>query len=153
MLTASIDFFDILQEQIQSKGFNGTNIYNVDETGISTVQKRCQKILGRKGKYQIGAISSGERGVNTSVACCVSAAGHFVPPLILFKRKRQCRELGDGAPIGSLVTNNESGWMDKDMFLTWLRHFVTHVKPSLDRQVLLIMDGHSSHTRSLAAID
>eukprot|EP00745_Piridium_sociabile_P012380 TRINITY_DN190907_c0_g1_i1.p1 TRINITY_DN190907_c0_g1~~TRINITY_DN190907_c0_g1_i1.p1 ORF type:complete len:178 (-),score=23.43 TRINITY_DN190907_c0_g1_i1:26-559(-) len=73
--------------------------------------------------------------------------------MVLFKRKRQCRELADGAPTGSLVTNNESGWMDKDMFMTWIRHFTTHVKPSPDRPVLLIMDGHSSHTRSLAAID
>ena len=39
------------------------------------------------------------------------------------------------------------------MFLTWLRHFATHVKPSHDRPVLLITDGHSSHTRSLAATD
>ncbi|KAK7112485.1 hypothetical protein V1264_011935 [Littorina saxatilis] len=43
--------------------------------------------------------------------------------------------------------------MDKDMFLTWIRHFATHVKPSPDRPVLLIMDGHASHTRSLSAID
>ena len=144
-------FFDLLEEQI-SKGFDGTTIYNVDETAISTVQKRCQKILGQKGKHQIGAISSGERGTNTTVVCCVNGAGYYVTPLILFKRKRQCRELADGAPIGSLVTNNESSWIDKDMFLTWLRHFAIHVKPSHDRPVLLIMDGHSSHTRSLAAI-
>ncbi|KAK7095676.1 hypothetical protein V1264_005052 [Littorina saxatilis] len=146
-------FYDLLEEQIQTKGFNGTTIYNVDETGVSTVQKRCQKILGQKGKHQIGAITSGERGTNTTVVCCVNGVGHYVPPLILFKRKRHCRELADGAPTGSLVTNNESGWMDKDMFLTWIRHFATHVKPSPDRPVLLIMDGHASHTRSLSVID
>ena len=64
-------FFDLLEEQI-SKGFDGTTIHNVDETAISTVQKRCQKILGQKGKHQIGAISSGERGTNTTVVCCVN---------------------------------------------------------------------------------
>ena len=73
--------------------------------------------------------------------------------MILFKRKRMAPDLKDGAPEGSLVINNESGWMDKDMFVIWLRHFVAAVKPSPTQKVLLILDGHGSHTKSLDAIN
>ena len=104
----------------------------MDETAVTTVQKKC-RVLGRKEKHQIGSVSSGETGTNTTVICCCNAAGHFVPPMILFKRKRMIPELTDGAPIGRLVTNNESGWMDRDTFNIWLRHFAAEVKPSLTK--------------------
>ena len=94
-----------------SKGFNGTTIFNVDKTGVSTAKKRCQKIVGQDIKHQIGAISNGERGTNITVVCCINSAGPYVPPLILFKRKRQCCELADGAPSPSLSqTMNLAGW-------------------------------------------
>lgn len=147
------NFFDVLEQEIDKHQLDGTRIYNVDETGISSIQKKSKKVLGLKGKHQVGSIASGERGQNTTIVCCMSAAGHYVPPLLLFKRVRQCRELSIGAPTGSVVTNNSSAWMDKDMFLKWLQHFANHVQASRSRPVLLILDGHSSHTRSLEAIE
>ncbi|GFR59625.1 tigger transposable element-derived protein [Elysia marginata] len=39
----------------------------MDETAVSNVQKRTQKIVAMKGKHQIGAVSSAERGTNTTV--------------------------------------------------------------------------------------
>lgn len=41
-------------------------IYNMDETGISTVQKP-QKILASKGQHQVGKVVSCERGQTTTV--------------------------------------------------------------------------------------
>ena len=146
-------FYDILIDVIDKHGLTSTNIYNMDESGISTVQKKCQKVLGKKGKHQIGAISSGERGTNTTVVCCSSAAGQFVPPFMIFKRKRMSPELANGAPSGSYVTNNDSGWMDSEMFLNWLDHFIKCVRPNKENKVLLLLDGASSHTTSLAAVN
>lgn len=60
-------FFDILEEIIRTNGINATTIFNVDESGFSTVQKKCSKILGEKGKKRIGLVVSGERGTNTTV--------------------------------------------------------------------------------------
>lgn len=79
-------------------------IFNVGESGFSTVQKKPQKIVGLEGKKQIGTITSGERGVNTTAVCCASVAGQFVPPMLIFIRIRQ------NAPFGSLVTVSESGY-------------------------------------------
>ncbi|CAH1977462.1 unnamed protein product [Acanthoscelides obtectus] len=58
-------FFDILVECVDENGFTAQTIYNVDQSGISTVRKRNQKIIVSKAKHQVGGIKSGERDVNT----------------------------------------------------------------------------------------
>ena len=80
-----MSFFDILERIVDEKKLTANRIFNADETGLSTVQKP-QKILGRKGKHQIGAITSAERGQNTTCMFCVSATGMYVPPMLIFKR-------------------------------------------------------------------
>jgi hypothetical protein len=57
-------FFDVLQKVVDGNNIDSVRICNVDESGFSTVQKRAGKVLGRKGKHQIGTLSSGEGGVN-----------------------------------------------------------------------------------------
>ena len=44
------DFFTILEQLIDTHHFNGQRIFNMDETGVSTVQKRNTKIISQKGK-------------------------------------------------------------------------------------------------------
>ena len=58
-----------------------------------------------------------------------------------------------GAPPGTVVERSDSGWMTKELFLVWIKHFHAHVKWSPDKPGLLILDGHYSHTRNLEAID
>lgn len=129
-------------------------IFNVDETGLSTDQRKPRKILAKKGKHQVGAVTSGERGTTTTAVCCASAAGYFVPPLIIFKRKRAKDELQDGAPPGSIFAfNPESGYINKEIFFVWIQHFIASVKPTSENKILLILDGHTSHTKNLEAID
>lgn len=60
-------FFDIFEKVMDDEKFEPDSIFNVDESGFSTVQKRPQKIVGLKGKRQVGTITSGERGVNTTM--------------------------------------------------------------------------------------
>ncbi len=72
-------FFDILEKLVEEKGFDATTMYNVDESGFSTVQKKLEKVVGLRGKSQIGGLTSGEREINTAMVCCCNVAGHFVP--------------------------------------------------------------------------
>ena len=129
-------YFTLLEKIIGEHKLIVIRIYNMDESGISVVQKSCQKVIGLKGKHHIGYISSAKRGINTTVVCCNNAAGQYVPPLVIFKRKRMQAELSNGAPIGSVVTCNDSGWMDADTFTKWLQHVVDFVKPTADKKVL-----------------
>ena len=74
-------YFDLLEDIIRKHNLTANRIFNVDESGITTVQKKCQKVLGQRGKKQLGTVSSAERGVTTTVACCVNASGsQYVPP-------------------------------------------------------------------------
>ncbi|XP_069686147.1 uncharacterized protein [Periplaneta americana] len=58
-----------------------------------------------------------------------------------------------GAPPNTIFRCQDKGWMDSDTFCEWIRHFIRTVKPSPQEKVLLILDGHSSHTQSLKAIE
>ncbi|CAH1964577.1 unnamed protein product [Acanthoscelides obtectus] len=78
------EFFDILEKCVDENGFTAQKIYNVDESGFSTVQRQKQKIIARRGKHQVGGTASGERGVNTIAVVCASTASQTVPPMIIF---------------------------------------------------------------------
>lgn len=137
-------FFDNYQEYIDKYKFNANRIYNVDESGLSTVQ-RPQKILATTGRKQVGAITSAERGSNVTVVCCMNAAGSYVPPFMIFPRKNMKNELVDEAPTGTVGVAQKNGWMSTEIFVKWLHHFQSFVKASHDDKVLLIVDGHASH--------
>lgn len=51
------------------------------------MQKTPQKVITRKAKRQVGTITSGEHGVNTTLVCGISAVGVYVTLLTNFKRK------------------------------------------------------------------
>jgi len=61
-------------------------------------------------------------------------------------------DLMDGAPAGSISACHPSGWIKTDIFTKWFHHFVHFVKPSADDPVLLIVDGHYSHTKNLDVV-
>lgn len=128
-------------------------IYNVDETGITTVPKSHSKIIAQKGRRQVGTLVSAERGQTVTATLCFSATGHYVPPLLILPRVRMKPELLDGAPPGTVAVCHPSGWMQTDIFLQWMKHFTKHVKPSKDDPVLLLLDGHITHTKSIEVID
>ena len=66
--------------------YNAHQIFNIDETGISTWQKPG-KIIAKRGCKQVGKVVSAEKWVTTTVVCAMSAGGVFVPPMFIFKRK------------------------------------------------------------------
>ena len=43
--------------------------------------------------------------------------------------------------------------MNNDIFFEWMKHFIQHSKPTKDKKILLILDGHKSHTQSIQALE
>jgi len=144
-------FYTLLQKIVTDEKLSASSIYNMDETGFTAVQKP-QKVFAQKGKHQVGAITCSERGRNVTFVCCVSATGHYVPPMVIYPRKRLKLELTEGAPAGSVFHCQENEWINTELFSAWLEHFISIVHPSLNDQVLLILDGHVSHTQNIAAL-
>ena len=125
----------------------------MDETKVTTVQGRQPKILALKGKKQVGAFTSAEKGQLHTVEICINAVGNYIPPMIIFPRIRRKEELMNGAPPGCIDGCTPNGWMTKDVFLVWFQHFVKASGASKQNRVLLILDGHMTHTKNLEVIE
>lgn len=145
-------FYSVLKDVLEVKNFSPNRIYNVDETSISTVPTKNTKVFAETGRKQVARVTSAERGETTTAVVCMSAGGTFVPPMFVFRRVRMKIELMDGAPPGSIWACNSSGWMKLDVFTQWFDHFLHYTKPSAEDPVLLILDGHLSHTKNLDVI-
>ena len=72
---------------------------------------------------------------------------------MIYKRRRMNQIMHVGATPRTVIERSDSGWMTKELFLAWIKHFHAHVKWSPDKPGVLILDGHHSHTRNLEAID
>ena len=110
-----------------------------------------RKVIATKGVRQVGKMTSGERGATVTVICAMSASGQFLPPMMIFPRKRMLDQLMRGAPAQSVGVCSTNGWTDCDLFVKWLEHFVKMTNASRATPQLIIIDGHNSH-KSLEAI-
>nr|CAI5864513.1 unnamed protein product [Callosobruchus analis] len=61
------------------------NIWNIDETGLSTVHVP-PKILAPTGVKQVGSMTSAERGNTVTMIAASNAGGGFIPPMLIFPR-------------------------------------------------------------------
>jgi len=46
---------------------------------------------------------------------------------------------------GAIGVPSPSGWIETNLFVRYLQHFVDHMKPSESNPVLVILHGHQSH--------
>ncbi|KAJ4437503.1 hypothetical protein ANN_17648, partial [Periplaneta americana] len=117
-------------------------------------ENKARKVLAFKGKRAVGSTASGERGFSTTPVCCTSVACQYVQPLIIYKHSRSAKGLEDGTPPGTIFAYYpESGYINKGVFVRRLRHFIDTVHSSKEGELLLLPDGHSTHTRNLDALD
>ncbi|XP_031344824.1 uncharacterized protein LOC116171893 [Photinus pyralis] len=144
-------FYENLKILYEKRKYIASSVYNMDETGLSTVPNKLPKVLSSKGKKLVGKVASADRGQLVTAVCCMSATGTYIPPAMIFPRKRMKEELFLNAPTGTYKMVSESGFINTELFCQWLVHFKNCTKPSAENPILLILDNHSSH-RDLQAI-
>ena len=150
---AVTQFFELLTETLDKYQLTGSRMFNCDETAVTVNSKGNSKVLATKGKRQVGVLTSAERGETVTAELCFSAAGAYMPPMLIFPRKRKQKEFEIGLPPGSWAEVHETGWMTSDIFVTWFRKFIEFSNSSKDSPVLLLLDGHVTHTKNLEVID
>lgn len=138
------EFFTKLTNVMDKYQFTPSRIYNIDETGVTTVHKP-KKIVAPRGQKQVGAITSAERGTLVTLACAVNASGNSIPPMFVFPRLRYTDIFVRCGPPDCIGAGNSSGWMTEKEFILFLDHFIKFVKPSEQEPVLLLLDNHHSH--------
>jgi len=144
-------FYHNLRSLIEKHNLTARKIWNADESGLTTVHVP-RSIIAKKGAKQVGKMTSGEKGKTVTTVCCMSASGTFVPPFLIFPRKNMTDTLMHGAPAGAVGCASPNGWIDSDIFVRWLNHFITHVKPSQTDRHVIVLDGHCSH-KTIEVID
>ncbi|KAE9521318.1 hypothetical protein AGLY_018287 [Aphis glycines] len=137
-------FMDKYESVLTKHKFEAFQIFNLDETGITTVQNPC-KIVAQKGKKQIGAITSAERGTLVTMCLAVSAIGNAIPPMFIFPRVNFKDHFIRGGSPSCIGTSNKSGWMQGEEVLKFITHFTNHVRPTIEKKVLILLDNHESH--------
>ena len=77
-------FYSFLSDVIEKYKFNGNDMWNIDETGVTTVQKP-DHVITRLGSKQVGAMTSTERGKLVTIACAIQALGNSIPLIWCFR--------------------------------------------------------------------
>ena len=96
------------------------------------------------GCHNVYLITSAERKKTYTLLLCISASGYVLPPMMICPRKKAVLQAHrEGAVPNTLFTNSESGWINSDLYVSWLEFFIRNIPAA--RPVLLIQDGHGSH--------
>jgi hypothetical protein len=125
-------FFNFLSNIYDEHHLTPDRIYNCDETGVSVVPKTKSKIVAKRGRKQVGALTSSERGTTITVEICFSASGQYMPPMMVFPRKRMDPQLMLNAAPGAWGVVSDSGWMTTELFLGWFKQFVKFSEATVD---------------------
>ena len=106
-------FFNLLKSIKAGDNIADHNIYNMVETGLSSIQKPS-KVLELRGAKQVGKVTSAEKdkGNNKAVTalCVMNSVGCFVPPIFMYSRKRLLQTLLHGTPQHLNFFTLPSGW-------------------------------------------
>ena len=84
-------------------------------------------------------------GQMITICSAGNATGNFVPPMLVFPRKKFKNHFIRDGPNGCVGAATSSGWMEPETFLLLMKHFVKTVKVNIEHPVLLLLDNHYSH--------
>ena len=144
-------FYKNLTEVLDDNTFEATDFFILDETGCTTVQN-SPNVVASKGAKQIGSMTLQERGELVTAVYTIRADGYTLPPMLLYPIVNYRDYLIHGSPPRTIGAASRSGWINEELFVRYLEHFVKITRCSKDQKALLILDNHESHC-SLSAID
>lgn len=132
------EYFELLDTVIKEADLQGKPhlIFNCDETAID-LNKSTQKVIvpvRQKHAYLRGIGST----QHISVHCCINAAGHTLPPMIIFSGGFPGGPYNRNGPEDALYATSDS-----ELYLAWFEKIFLKYTPDTTR--LLLQDGHASH--------
>ncbi|XP_018351929.1 PREDICTED: uncharacterized protein LOC108754243 isoform X2 [Trachymyrmex septentrionalis] len=139
-------FFDNYQTLLKKEPRLGdpSRIYNLDETKTTTVQNSGE-IIAEKDSKAVCKVTSTAKGVLVTICCIIRADGNYLPPILIFPRVNFRDHMMIGAPYNSLGLATPSGWMNTQLFVQTMQHFIKFSYSTKDNPSLLIYDNHESH--------
>lgn len=147
------EYFDLLEKVLIENDLidKPGSIYNMDETGLQ-LNNKPGEVVAIKGSKNVTSITSGEKGETISCLACCNGEGTFLPPFCIYKGKNKKAEFSDGMPPGTEIRmSQKSAYVNSELFFDWLKNHFTPRKPF--GKVLLLLDGHTSHTSSVEMLE
>lgn len=136
--------FEELQKIFRDNSLSPDRIWNMDESGFN-ISGRLNKVIAKMNSRQVHKVAQGNSKEHISVCPTISAAGTFIPPLLIYKGVNVLEGLlsGTSVPSGTVAGFTNTGYMHENIFRMFIEHFARSI-PSM-RPVLLMLDGHASH--------
>ncbi len=147
----TMEYFIKLESLLENGGLKNKprQLINCDETFLPLDCSR-EKVVAAKGSKVVYNQNVGT-SEHITLLCCVSAAGFPMPPMIIYAKSFPGGQYRFDGPEDALYAKSDSGWIDSELFLAWLRiFFVKFCVP--ERPIMLLIDGHASHI-TVEAID
>ena len=137
-------YYELLENTMKENGLlsKPLQIFNCDESGMPLASK-LPKVIAKKEEKNPRYVTADTKAQIT-VMMCVNAAGGWIPPMVIFDRKKLPKAYTVGEVPNTYYGLSPKGWMDSHLFHDWFsNHFLEYC--GLQRPVLLLMDGASSH--------
>ncbi|RHY22256.1 hypothetical protein DYB25_005971 [Aphanomyces astaci] len=139
-----VEFFHELVHSMSMVDMDPSRIFNMDETSFSPSKTARKVVVHRTTKAVYAEESSAASHV--TIVACVAADGAKIPPLFVLPRDRVSTDTCDSLTIpGAAVTTSEKGWTNSYICRKWLSMLNDNIPSTVQRPVLLILDGCSSH--------
>lgn len=100
-----------------------SRIYNLDKTKTTTVQN-SGKIIAEKNCKTMCKVKSTEKGVLVITCCIIRADENHLPPVLIFPRVNFRDHMLTSAQPNLLGLANPSGWMNNQLFVKTIQHFI-----------------------------
>ncbi|KAF8236324.1 DDE-domain-containing protein, partial [Tricholoma matsutake] len=138
------EFYDLLEEMINTYHIPAENIYNMDEKGIQLgIGQKVKAFIDRDQK-DVYSIQDGNRELVTVIET-VSADGLCLQPSVIFQGKHRDLEWGRNNPFNASISHSLKGWTDQELGEMWIKKDFEPATNITGGYCILILDGHNLH--------
>lgn len=95
--------------------FGASDIWNIDETALTTVHKP-PKVIAQKNAKQVEVSTSAERGTLVALVGCISGQEGYILPFLIMPRVNFKMSTLNGTRPGSSGAAHPSGCMNQEIF-------------------------------------
>lgn len=118
-------------------------IFNYDETCFKDDPGE-KSVIVSMGTRRVERVRE-ETKCTFSVMCCGSAAGEFLPPMVVYKSRNVYEAWTKGGPDGSVYDCSDSGWFDGRTFAIWYFSVFVPFAANIAGKKVLVGDNLASH--------
>lgn len=146
------EWFEELRTYLESENAldildNPSRIFNADESGFQTCPK-TGRVLGPISFDNLYEIKTGNEKEAITVMANFIAAGETAPAMIVFPLQRIPRDVSENMDPNWGIARSRNGWMTGAIYFEYIANiFYPWLKArNIKFPVLLLVDGHKSHT-------